>query len=176
MALARPDGLPEVPSGLVRPYWLDRVVWRFKDRSSEQIIPELQALAVGDRSPDSPDWSAFYTVHRFEPERALVLYSTTHPLPMYTDVRFGWSFVLEEHYGKTRLMMRARMNHTPVWPTPLVWLFFRVVMTLGDVVEAGAMLRGVKKRAEAQSTPEHRILPYTWPRSAVNTKPPVVGA
>ena len=45
--------------------------------------------------------------------------------------------------------MRARMNCTPVWPAPLVWLFFSVVMSLGDLLEAGSMLRGVKNRVLA---------------------------
>ena len=118
-------GYPKFRAGWYTPYWLDRIVWTIKDRSAEQIIPELQTLAVGDRIPDSPDWSAFFTVQRLEPERALVLYSTTHPLPMYTDVRSGWSFVLENHHGSTRLILRARMSCTPIWPAPLVWLFFQ---------------------------------------------------
>ncbi len=100
-------GYPKFRAGWYAPYWLDRIVWRIKDRSAERIIPELQTLTVGDRIPDSPDWSAFFTVQRLEPERALVLHSTTHPLPMYTDVRFGWSFVIDDHHGSTRLIMRA---------------------------------------------------------------------
>ena len=115
--MARPDGLPEFRAGWYAPYWVDRIVWRIKDRSAERIIPELQTLTVGDRIPDSPDWFPFFTVQSLEPERALVLYSTTHPLPMYTDVRFG-SFVLDDHHGSTRLIMRARMHSTPVWAGP----------------------------------------------------------
>jgi hypothetical protein len=145
-------GYPKFRAGWYAPYWLDRIVWRIKDRSAERIIPELQTLAVGDRIPDSPDWSAFFTVQRLEPKRTLVLYSTTHPLPMYTDVQFGWSFVLNDRHGSTRLILRARMNCTPVWPAPLVWVFFRVVMNLGDMLEAGSMLRGVRRRATAHST------------------------
>jgi hypothetical protein len=105
-------GYPKFRARWYAPYCLDRIVWRIKDRSAERIIPELQTLTVGDRIPDSPDWSAFFTVLRLEPERALVLYSTTHPLPMYTDVQFGWSFVLDDHHGSTRLIMRARMHYT----------------------------------------------------------------
>ncbi len=145
-------GYPKFRAGWYTPYWLHRIVSRIKDRSAEQIIPELQTLAVGDRIPDSPDWSAFFTVQRLEPERALVLYSTTHPLPMYTDVRSGWSFVLENRHGITRLILRARMNCTPVWPAPLVWLFFGVVTSLGDLLDAGSMLRGVRQRATVHST------------------------
>ena len=145
-------GYPKFRAGWYAPYWLDRIVWRIKDRSAERIIPELQTLTVGDRIPDSTDWSAFFTVQSLEPERALVLYSTTHPLPMYTDVRFGWSFVLDDHHGSTRLIMRARMHSTPVWPAPLVWLFFRVVMNIGDLLEAGSMLHGTRQRATAHST------------------------
>ncbi len=44
---------------------------------------------------------------------------------MNTDVQSGWSFVLENHHGSTRLILRARMSCTPIWPAPLVWLFFQ---------------------------------------------------
>jgi hypothetical protein len=80
---------------------------------------------------------------------------------MYTDVRFGWSFVLEDRHGSTRLILRARMKCTPVWPAPLVWLFFGVVMCLGDLLEAGSMLHGVEKRVTAHSTRQLDLLPRT---------------
>ena len=56
-------------------------------------------------------------------------------------------------------------EHTPVWPMTLVWLFFRLVMTLGDVVEAGRdaprreqARRGAADIQPAASCPEHRPL------------------
>jgi hypothetical protein len=141
-------GYPRYRAGWYAPYWIDRLVWRIKERSAERLIPGLQSLAVGDRIPDSPDWSAFFTVERLEHARALVLVSTTHPLPLYSNVRFSWAFVLQDRRDHTRLLTRARMNYSPVWPDPLVRLFFSTVMNLGDVVEAGSMLRGIKRRVE----------------------------
>jgi hypothetical protein len=145
-------GYPAYRAGWYAPYWLDRFVWHVKERSAERIVAELQTLAAGDRIPDSPDWSAFFTVRRVEPERALVLLSTTHPLALYTDVRFGWSFVLVDLGATTRLVVRARVAYSPVWPAPVVWLFFHTAMTLGDFAEAGAMLTAIKRRAERATT------------------------
>lgn len=47
-------GYPKFRAGWYAPYWPDRIVWRIKDRSAEQIIPELQPLTVGDRIPEQP--------------------------------------------------------------------------------------------------------------------------
>jgi hypothetical protein len=141
-------GYPRFRAGWYAPYWLDRFVWRIRERSATEIVPELQRLELGDRIPDSPDWTAYFVVARIEPERALVLHSTTHPLPLYTDIRFAWSFVLEDEGARTRLVLRARTSYRPVWPAPLVRLFFLTVMNLGDVLEAGAMLHGIRERAE----------------------------
>ena len=143
-------GHPSRRAGWYAPYWLDRFVWRIRERSADRIVPELQGLAVGDRVPDSIDGTAWFTVERLDPGRAVVLLLTTHPLPVYTDARFSWAFALEDRGVSTRLLVRARMDFTPVWPPPLAWLFFRVVMTLGDLVEAGAMLRGVRARVEGR--------------------------
>ncbi len=141
-------GYPRYRAGWYAPYWLDRVVWGIRERSADHVIPELQGLAEGDRVPDSTDGSAWFTVRRLDRDRALVLLSTTHPLPVYEDARFTWAFVLEDRGGSTRLLLRARMDCTPLVPAPLAWLFFRVVMAFGDLVEAGSMLRGIRARAE----------------------------
>ena len=53
------------------------------------------------------------------------------------------------------------MSYTPVWPMTLVWLFFRLVMTLGDVVKAGrdAPRREQARRGAADIQPlPHRVL------------------
>ena len=141
-------GFPTHRAGWYAPYWLDRVVWRIKARSATTIRPELQQLKVGDRIPDSPDWSAYFVVTTIDPGRALVLHSTTHLLKPYRDLQFSWAFVLQRRHEGTRLIMRARTSYRPVWPRPAVWLFMRLVMGAGDAVEAGGMLRGIKHRAE----------------------------
>jgi hypothetical protein len=65
-----------------------------RERSAERVHPELQNLSVGDRVPDSPDWSVFFTVAALEPERALVLHSTRHLLKPMRTIDFSWAFAL----------------------------------------------------------------------------------
>ena len=55
-------GFPSQRAGWYTPHWLDRLTFGIKQRSADRIVPELQQLAVGDRVPDSDDWSAFFTV------------------------------------------------------------------------------------------------------------------
>ena len=44
--------------------------------------------------------------------------------------------------------MRARVRYTPVWPAWLVRLLVAGGFGLGDVLQAGAMLGGIRRRAE----------------------------
>jgi hypothetical protein len=121
------------------------------------IVPQLQDLAVGDRVPDSDSGVSFFTVARLEPGRLLVLPSTTHPLPAYTDVNFAWAFVLDDEGTDTRLIMRARVDYRPVWPSAIVRLLIRLGFGIGDFVQAGDMLEGIKRRAERD--PSARLEP-----------------
>jgi len=62
--------------------------------SAERIVPELQALEVGDTILDGPPDTAFFTVRVLEPNRALVLYSDSHlrflvPRSIREDPRYG---------------------------------------------------------------------------------------
>ena len=84
-------------------------------------------------------------------ERALVLISHTHPLPIYRDVDFSWTFVLEDDAAgaATRLIMRARTTYTPVGPGLIIRFLVAAGFGIGDVVQAGAMLGGIKTRAES---------------------------
>lgn len=50
-------GYPSLRAGWYTPHWLDRLTFGIKQRSADRIVPELQRLAVGDRVPDSDDWS-----------------------------------------------------------------------------------------------------------------------
>jgi hypothetical protein len=141
-------GFPTHRAGWYIPHWMDRVVFGIRARSAERIVPELQDLAVGDRVPDSERGASHFTVARIDPARALVLHSHTHPLPFYEDVSFAWAFVLVEAGPPTRLIMRARVSYTPVWPAIVVRLVFVAGFGIGDVVQAGAMLGGIRRRAE----------------------------
>jgi hypothetical protein len=144
-------GFPTHRAGWYTPHWLDRVMWNIEARSADRIVPELQSLAVGDRTPDSDDWSVYFTVAHVNPRRALVLRSSRHLLPPYRTVDFTWAFVLEGDGPHTRLLIRARTVYEPTWPGFLTALFVWLVVGLGDFVNASAMLRGIKRRAERSS-------------------------
>jgi hypothetical protein len=138
-------GFPSFRAGWYTPHWLDRVQWGIHERSSDTIRPELQHLEVGDRVPDSRDWSAFFTVVEVDPERALVLHSTRHILKPVRSIDFSWAFVLDEvPGGGTRLLIRARVRGEPRWAL----LVLRPLLGVGDYLNASAMLRGIRARAE----------------------------
>jgi hypothetical protein len=138
-------GFPTRRAGWYTPFWLDRVLFGIRARSANVIVPSLQDLAVGDRVDDSDSGVSYFEVAALDRPRALVLLSHTHPLPAYRDVDFSWSFVLEDA-GATRLIMRARVRYTPVWPSWVVRLLVVAGFGLGDFVQAGAMLQGIRSR------------------------------
>jgi hypothetical protein len=139
-------GFPSHRGGWYTPHWLDRLTFGIKASSANDIRPELQQLAVGDRVPDSDDWSVYFTVAEIEPPHALVLHSTRHVIKPIRTIDFSWAFVVREVApGKSRLFIRARTNYTPGWAV----VFVDLVIGPGDFVNAGAMLRGIKARAEA---------------------------
>ena len=147
-------GFPAYRAGWYTPYWLDRLQWGITHRSADQIRPEFQNLALGDRVPDSADWSVFFTAEVVEPGRALVLLSTRHLLRPLRSINFSWAFVLDPvEEGATRLSMRARTRYQPRWAGVAIGPLIGV----GDFLNASAMLRGIKQRAEtAQSAPSAR--------------------
>jgi hypothetical protein len=144
-------GFPGKRAGWYAPYWFDRVLWRTRERSADEIVPELQHLAVGDRVPDSVDGSAYFTVAGIDPGHALILRSHTHVMPAYRRLDLSWAFVLDREAEGSRLTIRARADYEPAWPGPLTALFARLVLTPGDAIEAGGMLRGIRRRAESAS-------------------------
>jgi hypothetical protein len=145
-------GYPTHRAGWYIPSWIDRLLFGIRARSANEIVWELQQLAVGDRVPDSPDGQvAYFTVAGIEKDRALVLISHTHPMPIYRDVSFSWAFVLEDAGENTRLLMRARISFTPVGPARVIRASIGATFGIGDLVQAGAMLRGIKRRAESRA-------------------------
>jgi hypothetical protein len=144
-------GYPTYRAGWYIPHWMDRLMFGIRARSADRIVPELQHLAPGDRVPDSPDAVvSYFTAAEVAENRALVLISHTHPLPIYRDASFSWAFVLRNAGAGTRLVMRSRIRYTPVGPAPVVRFLIAGGFGIGDVVQAGAMLRGIKARAEAR--------------------------
>jgi hypothetical protein len=143
-------GYPAFRAGWYTPHWLDRLQWGIRERSADRIIDELQTLSVGDRVPDSPDWSVFFTVAELEPECALVLCSTRHLLPPMRSIDFSWAFVLRPLSGdRTRFLVRARARYAPRWS----WLVLGPPYSLGDFLNTSNILRAVKHRAETQAIP-----------------------
>jgi hypothetical protein len=138
-------GYPAYRAGWYTPYWLDRLQWGICHRSSDEIREDLQSLSVGDRVPDSADWSVFFTVESVDPDRALVLRSTRHLLPPMRAIDFTWAFVLEPiDTERTRFLIRARARYAPRWS----WLVLAVPYELGDFLNTSNILRAVKQRAE----------------------------
>lgn len=143
-------GFPSHRAGWYTPHWLDRLTFGIKERSSDQIVSSLQQLETGDRVPDSDDWSVYFTVTQVDPPRALVLHSSRHIIKPIRTIDFSWAFLIREDApGKSRLLIRARTNYTPPWALP----FVEFVIGPADFLNAGAMLRGIKRRAETSSGP-----------------------
>jgi len=138
-------GYPAFRAGWYTPHWLDRLQWGIREESAVEIRPELQHLAVGDRVPDSPDGSVFFTVAEVRPDEALVLHSSRHILKPVRRIDFSWAFCLANAGNdSTRLTMRARARCEPLWAGAVL----EPVIGIGDFINAGAMLRGIRSRAE----------------------------
>ncbi|HMK92079.1 MAG TPA: SRPBCC family protein [Thermoleophilia bacterium] len=140
-------GYPSHRAGWYTPHWLDELMWGERPRSADTVVPELQDLQVGDRVPDSDDWSVFYVVDQVEPGSHLVLHSTSHNVGPIETIDFSWAFALlpvAGDAGATRLLVRARVAYTPALLYPLV----ETVIGLGDWVNVSVMLRGIRERAE----------------------------
>jgi hypothetical protein len=143
-------GYPTHRAGWYTPYWMDRLIFGIRVHSADRIVPELQNLSPGDRVPDSPDAVvSYFELAEIAKNQTLVLLSHTHPLPIYRDVDFSWAFILEDLGAKTRLIMRARISYAPIGPARIVRLLIAAGFGLGDIVQAGAMLGGIKARAES---------------------------
>ena len=137
--------------------WVDHYLFHMSNPSADEIVPELQALAVGDRIPDGEPDTAWYDVVEMDPARALVLHSTTHlPVQWRHNPRLGawvdwtWVFVLEPlGADATRLILRTRGRCGPWW---LRALFVGAIIP-ADFVMARSMLRGIRSRAEGRTGP-----------------------
>lgn len=112
--------------------------------SADVIVPELQDLRIGQWVPMSPkpsDKTAF-KVASFEPNRSLVWEQ-----PVST-----WVWTLTPVDGtKTRLVTRLRIRYE--WRCPLDALFSMLLNEFGDFPMMRRMLLGMKRRAEASTSP-----------------------
>jgi hypothetical protein len=132
--------------------WVDRLLFPANWASAERVIPELQDLAVGSFIPDgAPETGCGLVVEQLDPERALVLHSTSH-LPRswrdrgIADIDWSWTFLLTPLDGgdRTRFRFRSRWVTSPWWMTAAA----NLGLVPADFVMARDMLRGVRERAE----------------------------
>jgi len=100
--------------------------------STDHVLPEYQQPQVGDTLGYGKNRMRF---ERVEPERVLATRSD--------DGNWVWSFVLDEHEGKTRLISRNRFR----LPT-LAAKIGMLPMEPASLVMERKMLRGVKRRAQ----------------------------
>lgn len=132
--------------------WVDRLLFPDNGPSADRILPEHQGLRVGDRVPDgAPEAECGFVVEHLDPNRALVLRSTSH-LPLswrgHAAIDWSWAFVLRPlDGGRTRFHVRSRWASSPWWLTA----GSRLVVVPADFVMARDMRRGVKARAEGAS-------------------------
>ena len=137
-------------AGWYTPRWVDRWIWHIDNPSSDTVVPELQALAVGDVVPDGEPGTAWYDVVALDPERHLVLHSTTHVPPSLRGVMsvdWTWTFALEPVEAGTRLRLRARASGSA-----LALVAWHLLVVPSDFVMARAMLRGIAERAGRGAT------------------------
>jgi ligand-binding SRPBCC domain-containing protein len=127
--------------------------------STEEIVPELQDLEVGDLvrlAPERMGAEAGLRVAAIEPGRALVLHQPADPESGCPHDRedpdlenyYGWNwvFVLEEvDPDTTRLIVRSRVDGRPRY---LIRTFYTLLLEFPHFVMERRMLKGIKRRAE----------------------------
>jgi hypothetical protein len=147
--------------------WVDRLLFPDNWPSATRIVPELQDIEVGTFIPDgAPETECGMIVEQLDPERALVLHSTSH-LPMSwrrrhsAELDWSWAFVLRPLDGgtRTRFLFRSRWITAPWWFT----LGGKLLIVPADFVMSRDMLRGVRRRAETLH--HERLAPPAPPRS-----------
>jgi len=110
-------------------------------RSARRIVPELQALAVGDLIRLGPEPMPAFAVAQIEPERALVL----HGAEGADGAGASWAFVLEPHGADaTRLIARFRLTYPPTCANRLLWGASEAAHLIG-----AQKPRGIRQRAQA---------------------------
>jgi hypothetical protein len=127
--------------------------------SADRIVPELQHLHVGDRVrlvPEDFSVPLWLTVESVHPPTSLVLKGEGEPAESRADgmVMPSWSFVALPAVSGTRLIARWRHDFDPSVKGYLTWKFS--LEPIHFVMER-AMLRGIKRRAEAEPSPRERL-------------------
>ena len=101
-------------------------------QSADRVLPDYQHPQIGDGFGYGPNKMSFAVV---EPERVLAVRSA--------DGNWVWTFVLEDHEGKTRLISRNRFRLPKLKDR-----IGMIPMEPGSLVMERKMLKGIKQRAE----------------------------
>ena len=114
-----------------------------KMHNADQILPEHQHLAIGDKVRLTPEGRGpAFDATAVEPGRAIILGGDAPPTT--------WSFILEPIEKKsTRLIIRFRQAYEP---TPGNFILWRMVTDPINFVMERKMLQGIKARAEAYNS------------------------
>jgi hypothetical protein len=104
------------------PAWAERLVWAREKRGARRIVPELQALALGDAVPDWGPGDPVFRVAALDPPHALVYHSLRQrsnqwrwpepDTPRPPDcLELSWALVLApQPGGSARLHVRLRVT------------------------------------------------------------------
>lgn len=115
--------------------------------NADRIIPEHQALKVGDQVRIGPEGYPAFDVAAIEPVSTLILRGD---IPPGAETKTGiwiWVFFLEPIDKKTtRLIIRTRLNYESNLGNTLMWRVF--IDPISFNMER-KMLQGIKARAEA---------------------------
>jgi hypothetical protein len=115
--------------------------------SADQIVPEWQAVTVGDQVKLHPEVGLDIAV--VEPGRALVLRGGVPMGAVPPPYDTTWAFVVREQPdGTTRLLVRERYAYTQQWAPLLVEPVAVVAFVMSQ-----RMLRGIRDRAERSGRP-----------------------
>ena len=109
---------------------------------AERIVPELQTLSVGDWVPMSPTVTATtaFKVDSFDPAAWL----------LWRKPDSTWSWRLDPAGQRTRLVTRIRVVYD--WHKPAAALLSVFLIEVGDFAMMRRMLKGIRRRAETQTT------------------------
>jgi len=120
--------------------------------SASRIIPQLQAIAVGDRIPLGPE--THLRVQQLDPGAALILHARMDPFtgrdidPSLAEpsvcLDWTWSFVLRARPPGTRLLLRTRGT----WAPPMLGPLVQPILEPPWFVMERRMLLGIRERAE----------------------------
>jgi hypothetical protein len=122
---------------------------------ADEILPEYQALTVGDIVPDGPPGSAYYEVVELKESTLLLLYATTHfnyvaprflyRTPYAPHGAFCWAFILDQvAEDRTHLISWWRAEGYP----KLGFYLFKPFISIIDGAHQREILKGIKRRVE----------------------------